>query len=407
MHTETPQRALHGITVLDLGGEITNYCGRMFAQLGADVILVEPIDGSSYRGSMPTAGEGGESLRFAYDNADKKSIGVDLSTPGGRDVFSRLADTADLLLDDRTQHDLRSGGFPHEQLSTLFPNLTTTAITPFGLTGPYADFAATDATCMAFGGMLWLGGYDAGPPVQPAGRQAFRAGSLFGAVASMASLTANERSSGELIDVSVQECVSLGLENAIQFYDLEGHVRRRHGGKQKQAGFGVYPCADGYVVLIAAGIGGNRFWPNFVAWMKEEQVPGADVLDDPRWSERDFVESPQAQSLFWDVFTTYSTTRTKEHLLTAAVRWNVPLSPVKTMAEVHQSPQLRARGFFSELEVGAHRAEGPGAPYQLSETPWSTSSCAPRVGEHTTETLQRLGYTDTDITDMLHRKEIS
>ena len=409
MKTMSPgiQGALAGLKVLDLGGEISNYCGRMFAQLGAEVILVEPIGGSSYRSASPKSTASGESLRFFYDNCDKSSIGIDLSTVQGKQVFGRLADSADLLLDDQTEHNLEEHGLDYATLSTLFPKLTKTAITPFGLEGPYAHFKATDATCMAFGGMLWLGGYDEGPPVQAAGRQSFRAGSLFGAVASMAALLSPASPSAELIDVSVQACVSLGLENAIQFYDLEGHVRRRHGGKQKQAGFGVFPCKDGYVFLIAGGIGGNRFWMNFTNWMKSENVPNAGELEQERWWDRSFVESEEAKDRFWEIFTEYAADRSKQELLSAAIHWNVPLSPVKTLPEVHSSEQLHARGFFTQATVGNENVDVPGAPYQLSNTPWVSDSPAPELGEHTDQILSGMGFTFDDISQMKLRKEIS
>ncbi|MFC5337390.1 CaiB/BaiF CoA transferase family protein [Leucobacter denitrificans] len=392
-----PGGALHGITVLDLGGEIANYCGRMFAQLGANVILVEPPGGSSYRAAPPLAQSTGESLRFAYDNCDKRSIEVNLGTPEGRETFTRLAKSADLLLDDRTQHDLEAQGFGYDELHTQFPNLTVTAITPFGLAGPYSNYVATDATCMAFGGMLWLGGYDDGAPVQAAGHQSFRAGSLFGAVASMAALVSENGGAGEVIDVSVQECVSLGLENAIQFYDLEGHNRRRHGGKQKQAGFGVFPCADGYVFLIAGGIGGNRFWGNFTEWMQDAGVPNAALLEEQRWWERSFVESDEGKDLFWEIFTQYSERHTKAELLEAAIKWNVPLSPVKTLAEVHESLQLLAREFFTEMRIGEALVDAPGAPYRLLGTPWQSGGHAPQVGQDSDVILSELGADATSV----------
>lgn len=399
--------ALHGVRVLDLGGEISNYCGRLFAQLGAEVILVEPSGGAQYRHAHPKSEVSGKSLRFHYDNADKRSVSVNLSSAQGREVFSRLALSADLLLDDRTEHDLRAHGFDHRDMPAMFPRLVTTAVTPFGLSGPYADFHATDATCMAFGGMLWLGGYDDGPPVQPAGHQAYRAGSLFAAVASMAALVRVTEESSELIDVSVQECVSLGLENAIQYVDLEGHVRRRHGGKQKQAGFGVFPSADGFIFLIAGGIGGNRFWKNFVDWMKAEGAVGAEELEHKRWWERSFVESAEAKDRFWDIFTPYSSQQTKQNLLDAAIRWNVPLSPVKTMAEVHGSEQLRAREFFAPALVDNVAADAPGAPYRLAETPWVSSGVAPALGSGTDDVLSELGFTTEEVATMRRAGDVS
>lgn len=402
--------ALHGLRVLDLGGEITNYCGRMFAQLGAEVILVEPVSGSTYRSSHPQSTSTGESLRFIYDNSDKQSIALNLATETGQKIFRELAASSDLLLDDRTQHDLRKHGLSYEDTQTEFPSLVQTVITPFGLSGPYAHYTATDATCLAFGGMLWLGGYEDAEPVQAAGNQAFRAGSLFGAVASMAALVSSPKADsarGEFIDVSVQECVSLGLENAIQFYDLEEHVRRRHGGKQKQAGFGVFPCTDGYVFLIAGGIGGNRFWSNFTEWLKSEGVPEAELLEEQRWWDRGFVEGEEAKNIFWDIFTGFSSTRTKEELLEAAIKWNVPLSPVKTIAEVHQSEQLHAREFFTPIQHGDQQVDSVGAPYRLMETPWQTQSAAPKPGQHTVELLRSIGYSDESITAMKQNKEVS
>lgn len=399
--------ALRGVRVLDFGGEISNYCGRLFAQLGADVILVEPTGGARYRQAHPKSEVNETSLRFHYDNVDKRSMSVNLMTPRGREVFSRLAKSADLLLDDRTEHDLRARGFDHRDLPAMFPQLVTTVVTPFGLSGPYADFHATDATCMAFGGMLWLGGYDEGPPVQPAGHQAYRAGSLFAAVASMAALVGVHENSSELIDVSVQECVSLGLENAIQYVDLEGYERRRHGGKQKQAGFGVFPSADGFVFLIAGGIGGNRFWNNFVDWMKAEGVVGAEVLEQERWWERAFVESAEGKDLFWQIFTPYSKQQTKQNLLDAAIRWNVPLSPVKTMAEVHGSEQLRAREFFVSTLVDSVAADAPGAPYRLAKTPWASSGRGPKLGGGTDDVLRDLGFTTEEVATMRQAGDIS
>src|SRR5690606_31216975 len=154
--------------------------------------------------------------------------------------------------------------------------LVYTSITPFGQTGPYTSFVADDLTLLALGGMLYLGGYADGIPVSAYGQQAYMAASVFAAVATRgALLTAEETGEGEHVDVSAQECVVMAMENAIQFFELEGTVRKRYGGQQRQAGSGVFPCKDGYFVLLAGGIAANRFWKRFLGWMADESVEGS------------------------------------------------------------------------------------------------------------------------------------
>src|SRR5690606_34440942 len=115
-----------------------------------------------------------------------------------------------------------------------------------------------DLTLLALGGLLYLGGYTDSPPLRVYGNQALQSASLFGAVASVSALyAAAARGVGQHVDVSAQECVALALENSVQMYELEGTVRRRFGGEQRQAGTGVFPTQDGYVCLMAAGIASN------------------------------------------------------------------------------------------------------------------------------------------------------
>lgn len=387
---------LDGIRVLELGGALTNYCGKMFAELGADVILVEPPTGDDLREQPPYADtahpDSESSLQYFYRNTSKRSIVLDLEKPEGTELLTRLASSVDLVLEGQTPGLLNGLGVGYDQLAEVNPALVMTSITPFGQTGPYAQYEHSDLICMAFGGMLWMGGYADGPPVRATGDQAYMAGSLFGSVASMIALTHAELTGeGQHVDVSVQESVAMGLENAAQYYDLEHHIRTRFGGTQREAGFGIFPCSDGHVFLLASGIGGNRFWPNLVAWMVEETVDGAEVLGGTQWGTPDFMATDEAKQTFWDIFTGFSEGRTKSELYHESQKWRVPLGPVNKPSDVYASNQLLKRGFFVDMNAFGHSFSMPGAPYQLSETPWHLKGPAPTLGEHTDSVLAEIG----------------
>ena len=388
--------------MLDLSSERGSYCGKLFAEMGADVILVEPPEGSELRRQPPFLDDlpGDErSLRFAYQSASKRSAVLDLHEPEGRDAFRRLAASADLVLESFLPGYLPGLGLGYDDLRVDNPRLVMVSITPFGQTGPLADCDAPDLVCLALGGFLYLSGYVEGAPMRAPDEQAHAAASLFGAVAGMMALLHSEATGeGQHVDVSVQESVTMALENAIQFYDLEQHVRQRTGGVQKQAGTGVFRCADGFVFVMAAGIGGHRFWPNLVRWLVESAAPGADRLAGPEWSERSHLDDERSKSTFAEVFGAFALSRGKQELSELAQRYRVPLAPVNTPGEVLGSQQLAYRNYFRDILVAPGRSHpAPGAPYVLSVTPWRSLGRPPVLGQHTNEVLREVGARPLDV----------
>lgn len=394
--------ALAGLRVLDMSGPLGNYATKLFADLGADVLLIEPLDGNPTRDEPPFgAGMARErSLTFAYQNTNKRSVCIDFEAPLGREILLRLAGTADLLVEDRPPGDLARLGLAPDELIRRNERLTVTSITPFGQTGPYADHAHSDIVCLALGGLLWMGGYDDGPPVMAAGNQAYMAGNLFGAVASMVAITHAELTGqGQWVDVSVQESVTLALENAAQTWDLERTIRRRYGGTQRQAGFGLFPCADGDVFLLAGGIGGNRFWPNLVDWMQADGVPDVAELRDEQWGDPAFLSQQSTMDRFWEIFVGFASDKNMQDLYHESQRWRVPLCPINRPSDVLVSRQLIERQFFVDAPLPGDPGSSclmPGAPYRLSETPWSLRSVAPALGQHTAEILEEIGVGRTE-----------
>ncbi len=389
-------RALAGLRVLDLSGPLGNYCGKLFGDLGADVILIEPPEGTALRREPPFVDDKVDieaSLPFAYANTSKRGIVLDLEQERDREVFRRLADTADLVIETFRPGTMSAWGLDYATLSARNPRLVMTSITPFGQTGPYAQYVAEDIIGMAMGGLLYLGGYPDTPPITSYGNQAYAAANLYGATASMMALLAAEQTgTGEHVDVSMQESVVMALETAAQFYDLEGTVKKRWGGKQRHAGTGVFPCKDGYIYFMAGGVGGNRFWRLSCDWFEEEGVPGAEQFREERWFTHEFLGTDEAKKIFADIFIPFARRYTMEELYRKGQEKHVPIAPVSTPADLLTNPQLRHRGFFTEM-THPLRAEpflAPGAPYQLSTTPWAIARPAPKLGEHTAEVLAEL-----------------
>jgi benzylsuccinate CoA-transferase BbsE subunit len=372
--------ALEGLRVLDLAGPFGNYAGKLLCDLGADVVLAEPRSGAPTRRTEPLTADG-ESLTFTYQNAGKRSV---VAEPGSA-TLRELVSGSDVVLGSGAANWPATWGLDLDALRSAFPRLVIVSVTPFGLTGPYAAWEGTDIVCLALGGLLALGGYGDGAPLQAAGEQALHSAQLFGAVGAMlAVLHAENTGEGQLVDTSAQETVSMALEHAIQYYDLEGTVRGRQIGRQRGAGAGLFECADGWVYLFVGGIASGRFWTRFTEWMCDEGVPGAEGLAEPRWLDRAYVESAEAKERFATLFEGYAASRAKEELYAAGQARGIPIAPVRSMSEVAASPQLAHRDYFRDVLTPSGRpVSAPGAPYRLSRTPWRVAGAAPALGSAT------------------------
>lgn len=395
--TTASPAALEGIRVLDAAGPMGAYCGKLFADMGADVILVEPPAGSALRREPPFIGdmEHPESgIAFTYCSTSERGITLNLDEARGQALFLKLCATAHLVIETEKPGVMARRGLGYAQLAAAAPAIVLTSITPFGQTGPYADFESEDLIGLAMGGLLNMMGDPDIAPTRAGGNQAFAMASMFGAVASMlALLEAQSSGAGQHVDVSMQECVVMALENAAQFYDLEGTVRRRFGGAQRQAGTGTFACKDGYVYIFAGGMAAVRFWGNAVRWLIDGGAPGAESLDDPRWSDIRFLDSAEAKRIFSGIFSPFALRYTKAELYYEGQRRRVPICPVSTAADIAGNRQLQHRSFFAQvMHAPSNRVlTMPGAPYRLSETPWRIRRPAPRLGEHNAEIYGELG----------------
>jgi len=243
-------------------------------------------------------------------------------------------------------------------------------LSPAGLDGPAAGWASTDLTRLASGGLLWLGGYSDGEPVAAHGGQSTSATALFGVVGALLGLIDKERNgTGHLVDISSQEVITQGLETALSEYELTGAIRQRVGDLPREAGTGIYPCADGYVSMVAGRLGTASAWRRLREWLVETETPGADELWDDGWETLSFRQRPESVRRFAEIFGAFASQRTKSDLYRQAQMRSIALAPVNTPAEVIVDPQLSARRFFREVvnqESGAV-ANAPTAPYRFGD----------------------------------------
>lgn len=381
------------VKILDFTTEMGGYSTKLFADLGAEVVKVEPPQGDSTRQKGPfyqNIKSNETSLYYFYLNTNKKSIALDIETEEGQALVKELVKDYDIIVENFAPGYLASLGLDYETLKAINPKLIMTAITPFGQTGPYKDYVANDLVGVAMGGLMYLGGYPDTSPLRPYGNQGYFATSLFAAVGTLLALMYRDQNGiGQYIDVSMQESVAMALENAIQFYDLENVVRARTGAEDRQAGWGLYPCADGLVYIMTAGLSNAGGWQNLVNWMIESGVEGAESLNDPKWQDHEWRATTEARETFMNLFTKFAAASTKLYLYEEGQKRKVPICPVNELPDVLTNPQLIARDFFKQLKH--EDIEKPviysGPPYLFTEMEWSLRTPAPKYGQHTEEIL--------------------
>jgi crotonobetainyl-CoA:carnitine CoA-transferase CaiB-like acyl-CoA transferase len=383
-------RALEGIRVIECGGMVAAaYAAKLLADLGADVVKIEPPEGDAarHRGPFPHGRVDPEaSGLFLYLNANKRGVTIDLATASGHSLLCKLLATSDLLIHNLPPPQMQALGFVYDDFARANPNLVMTSITPFGLVGPRAAQAATDLTLWNAGGIANLngGGPDAGdlPPLKPFGQQAEFQGGLNAAVASLAALFARARGAGgQHVGVSIQESLVAILELTFEYWPYMGLVASRLGRKPIQP-LDFFECRDGWI---------------FVCCVEEHQWKAlVELMGTPEWAGLELFDSRLTRAQNWDALKIFIqewiAERGVDELYRAGQSRRIPLAPVSTMGDLFSSEHLKARGFFATIDhpvVGP--LEYPGAPYKMRATPWELRRPAPLAGEHTLEVLNEIG----------------
>ena len=380
------QRPFDGLRVIDLSRDLGAYAARLFADLGADVIRVEPPAGAPERGTPSLPGLAGDA-RYGFLNANKRAVAVDLSQEAGQGVLRDLVATAEIVVLEG-----KSGKALLPAVLAVPGSRVVTLLSHFGLDGPYAEYEGSDLVDQALGGIAWMSGHPGEPPLRIAGEQAGTVASLYAAVATSLCLYDVEVNGGgpHLLDVSAQECIAHSLQNALQVWDLEQRVSVRGGVGTRDATEQVLPCKDGFV-FVASSLGIPASWKAIIAWMQEERHPGGQRFTEADWQNRKARTTEAMHAEFRAVFGSFIADRTASDLRNEALRRKIILAPVSRVADLPEDPQLVFRRFFRDVP---HPAVGralrfPGAPYRLSEPVWNIDRPAPLPDEHGDAILNR------------------
>ena len=401
---------LAGLRVLELTSEHAQFCGKLMADLGADVIKIEPPGGQETRNVGPFLDDEvnpERSLYFWHYNTSKRGITLDLNTPSGQDIFRKLSVTAGLILESFPPGHLSSLGLGFESLSKDNPELIMCSVTPFGQDGPWRDYQTSDLLHLAAGGQMASSGYDVedipnAPPIAPGGGNAWHIVSHYSYIAILGALYHRDfTGEGQYIDVSVHEACSLTTEGAIAIYLSTGEVVRRHTGRHASADMspGIQHATNdgGYINTTRSG---SNLTPARIKvlgeWMDGYGL-AQDLLDE-KYQDPAVVEVSGQH--FADVLKNFFANMPLVEAYEGGQELNFPWGAIRTMEEIMGDPHLQDREFFVPVKHPELEREftypGPAAIY--NESPWKISRRAPLIGEHNQEILgKELGLSGSDL----------
>jgi len=394
---------LTGTRVLDLSGETGFLAGKILADLGADVIKLEPPGGDRagrrgpYLGDVP---DPERSLLWLALNSGKRGVTLDLDADRGRPLFRKLARRADVLLDTAPPGDLAGRGLGYEALSADNPRLIQCSLTPYGQTGPYAHYRAHDLVAVAMGGNAALTGDPDRPPVRCTLPTAYYHAGPEAALGIAMALFARESSGrGQFVDVSLRECQLATLMTGPGQQAKSG-VRRGRSGSRLGRTREIWKARDGDITFGLRG--GQARVPNLVAtveYMAEAGMAPA-WLREYDWSRYNHNTVSDAEIARLEAaFAAFFATRTRRELYEQALARRIMLAPCNDAREILDQPQLRDRELFTTVEYPALGAsvEHPAFFAKSNVCRIGIRRRAPRIGEHNAEVLGEIGVTPADL----------
>ena len=401
---------LRGVRILDISDGESSLCGKILGDLGADVIKIERPGGSYYRNEGPffkDVADGERSLSWFAFNSNKRGITLNVETSDGKVIFKSLAEKADVIIESFPVGFLSKLGLDYASISKFNPRIVFASITPFGQTGPYKDYKASDIVGMAMGGFLYLCGDPERPPVRMNANQAFLHAAIEALVGIAAALYFRELTGdGQHIDISMQQSVIPCTVQAIPFWELNQTILERSGAfrtgltsgtKQRQ----TWACKDGFInFVIYGGSVGPALYRALVQWMEEEGFANDSVrrLVSPDWDVATITQKEWGD--IEEPIGRFFLSHTKKELADGGAKRKFPLCPLSSLEDILHSDQLNARQFWIDVEHPELNAviKYPGFFARLSETPCQFKRRAPLIGEHNHEIyVSELGLSKEEI----------
>ena len=405
MKTAAGNKPLQGIRVLELGQLIAGpFAGKFFAEFGAEVIKIEP-PGSGDPLRKWRKLHKGTSLWWYVQNRNKKSVTLNLRVREGQEIARRLAQTADVVIENFRPGTMEKWGLGYEDLSRDNPGLVMLRLSGFGQSGPLRDQAGFGAIGESMGGLRYVTGFPDRAPVRPNLSIGDSIASLHGVIGVLMALRHRDANGGrdagrgQVVDVALYEAVFSMLESVLPEYDMFGEVRERTGSNLTGiVPSNTYLTRDSQHVVIGAN--GDSIFKRLM-----NLIGRADLAEDPSLADNAgrAKRAEELDSVIGDW--------TARHDVDEAVRLlndaQVPNGKIYSAADIAQDPQYRARDMIREARLpdGAP-LKVPGIVPRLSETPGDLEWVGPKLGEHTEEVLGSLGLSGSDLAGLRERQVI-
>jgi crotonobetainyl-CoA:carnitine CoA-transferase CaiB-like acyl-CoA transferase len=394
--------ALEGVKILDLSRVIpATFCTMLLGDLGAEVLKVESPGMSEFVGSSvsPKGEENRRAAVYFAPNRNKRSIVLNLKSEAGRQVFYRLAQQADVIIEGFRPGVVKRLGVDYDTINKMNPRIIYCSLSGYGQDGPYHNFPGHDINYISMAGVLGLIGPREGPPVIPLNLVAdFAGASLYGAIGILAALVArNETKKGQYIDAAFTD----GATSLMTFFTTSyflNNILIQRGETALQGAYpyyGIYETMDGKYISI--GCIEAHFWENLCRLLgREDYIPY-------HFSLEHFLYKPEGKK--WQEIHSYLKqtflTKTRDEWFQLLTQNDIPAGKVYTMDEVFTDPQVLHRQMVIEVEHPTlGKIKQVGIAPKLSATPGKVRSLAPLLGEHTDEVLQEFGYSQKEIENL-------
>jgi crotonobetainyl-CoA:carnitine CoA-transferase CaiB-like acyl-CoA transferase len=387
-------RALSDVRVVDLTHYIAGpYATKLLADMGADVVKVEPVCGEGGRKLGPhRAGVEDRGGLFAFLNLNKRGITLNLKHARGRELLAGLLDGADLLVENFAPGTLAALGLAPDELIARFPRLSIVSISNFGQDGPERDGKLNDLVLFARGGWTFPVGEPAREPLTPPGSLAQYVAALYGAIAAMQALAARDLGlgRGQHIDVSILEATVATMIYETVTFQYSGILRNRAGKRFAVGPFliATLKCKDGYAGLHCVT---DKQFEGLCDLMGRREL-----ASDPRFNSA--LNRMMNNDALLEIVEAFFIGRDRKWLYREGQRRAIPLVPIPSVAEVLDWEQTRARNYFETIDDPAlGKIRVPGTPLRLTSHRAEASHAAPQLGEHNREIFGALGLSDREI----------